>query len=389
MYLKSIEMQGFKSFANKTILQFHDGITGVVGPNGSGKSNVGDAVRWVLGEQSAKQLRGGNMQDVIFSGTETRKPLGYASVAITLDNSDHKLNVDFEEVTVTRRLYRSGESEYLMNGASCRLKDINELFYDTGIGKEGYSIIGQGQIDKILSGKPEERRELFDEAAGIVKFKRRKAVTEKKLAEEQQNLVRVNDILSELTRQLEPLERQSETAKIYLKKKEELKLLDINMFLLEMERIRNDLAKVEDRYRITEEQLKSTKEAFEHTKQEYEKLEQEQEKLEILQNRLRANDELLKGELQESLTIVKIKKIKQDSEILETYIELQNNVIVRCEAEVEQARKKLTEAMKERKIFEKLREKAWEKFQREELQKEQKEVDELVSYTYSNSTERI
>ena len=199
MYLKSIEMQGFKSFANKTILQFHDGITGVVGPNGSGKSNVGDAVRWVLGEQSAKQLRGGNMQDVIFSGTETRKPLGYASVAITLDNSGHKLNVDFEEVTVTRRLYRSGESEYLMNGASCRLKDINELFYDTGIGKEGYSIIGQGQIDKILSGKPEERRELFDEAAGIVKFKRRKAVTEKKLAEEQQNLVRVNDILSELT----------------------------------------------------------------------------------------------------------------------------------------------------------------------------------------------
>ena len=266
MYLKSIEMQGFKSFANKTILQFHDGITGVVGPNGSGKSNVGDAVRWVLGEQSAKQLRGGNMQDVIFSGTETRKPLGYASVAITLDNSDHKLNVDFEEVTVTRRLYRSGESEYLMNGASCRLKDINELFYDTGIGKEGYSIIGQGQIDKILSGKPEERRELFDEAAGIVKFKRRKAVTEKKLAEEQQNLVRVNDILSELTRQLEPLERQSETAKIYLKKKEELKILDINMFLLEMERIRNDLAKVEDRYRIAEEQLKSTKEAFEHTK---------------------------------------------------------------------------------------------------------------------------
>ena len=296
MYLKSIEMQGFKSFANKTILQFHDGITGVVGPNGSGKSNVGDAVRWVLGEQSAKQLRGGNMQDVIFSGTETRKPLGYASVAITLDNSDHKLNVDFEEVTVTRRLYRSGESEYLMNGASCRLKDINELFYDTGIGKEGYSIIGQGQIDKILSGKPEERRELFDEAAGIVKFKRRKAVTEKKLAEEQQNLVRVNDILSELTRQLEPLERQSETAKIYLKKKEELKLLDINMFLLEMERIRNDLAKVEDRYRITEEQLKSTKEAFEHTKQEYEKLEQEQENLDqtILSARDQAGENALK-----------------------------------------------------------------------------------------------
>lgn len=158
------------------------------------------------------------MQDVIFSGTETRKPLGYASVAITLDNSDHKLPVDFNEVTVTRRLYRSGESEYKINGSACRLKDINEMFYDTGIGKEGYSIIGQGQIDRILSGKPEERRELFDEAAGIVKFKRRKNTTIKKLEEERQNLVRVTDILSELTRQLEPLEKQSETARVYLPK---------------------------------------------------------------------------------------------------------------------------------------------------------------------------
>ena len=158
------------------------------------------------------------MQDVIFSGTETRKPLGYASVAITLDNSDHKLPVDFNEVTVTRRLYRSGESEYKINGSACRLKDINEMFYDTGIGKEGYSIIGQGQIDRILSGKPEERRELFDEAAGIVKFKRRKNTTIKKLEEERQNLIRVTDILSELTRQLEPLEKQSETARVYLPK---------------------------------------------------------------------------------------------------------------------------------------------------------------------------
>ena len=184
MYLKSIEVQGFKSFANKIKFDFHNGITGIVGPNGSGKSNVADAVRWVLGEQRVKQLRGGTMQDVIFSGTENRKPLSYASVAITLDNSDHKLPVEFEEVTVTRKLYRSGESEYMINGAACRLKDINEMFYDTGIGKEGYSIIGQGQIDKILSGKPEERRELFDEAAGIVKFKRRKNLSLKKLEEE-------------------------------------------------------------------------------------------------------------------------------------------------------------------------------------------------------------
>ena len=162
------------------------------------------------------------MQDVIFSGTENRKPLSYAYVAITLDNGDHKLPIEYNEVTVARRLYRSGESEYLINGSACRLKDINELFYDTGIGKEGYSIIGQGPIDKILSGKPEERRELFDEAAGIVKFKRRKAATLKKLDEEQQNLVRVTDILSELTKQLAPLERQAETAKIYLQKKENL-----------------------------------------------------------------------------------------------------------------------------------------------------------------------
>ena len=280
MYLKSIEVQGFKSFANKITFEFHNGITGIVGPNGSGKSNVGDAVRWVLGEQSAKQLRGGNMQDVIFSGTETRKPLGFAYVAITLDNSDHKLPIDYQEVTIARRLYRSGESEYLLNGTSCRLKDVNELFYDTGIGKEGYSIIGQGQIDKILSGKPEERRELFDEAAGIVKFKRRKNTAVKKLEEEQQNLTRVNDILSELTRQLAPLEKQSETARIYLKKKEELKKLDTQMFLVEMNRIRGQLKEAEEKYQIAQSDLEETCKSLDVTKSEYEKLEEELEKLE-------------------------------------------------------------------------------------------------------------
>ena len=279
MYLKSIEIHGFKSFANKINFEFHNGITAIVGPNGSGKSNVGDAVRWVLGEQSAKQLRGGNMQDVIFSGTELRRPLGFASVAITLDNSDHKLDIYFEEVTVTRRLYRSGESEYLLNGSQCRLKDINELFYDTGIGKEGYSIIGQGQIDKILSGKPEERRELFDEAAGIVKFKRRKTTALKKLADEQQNLVRVNDILAELERQLTPLEKQSETARVYLKKKEELKYLDVNLFLVELERIRTQWMEVEAKRRAAEKELSETTAAFEKTKQEYEQLERQLEEL--------------------------------------------------------------------------------------------------------------
>ncbi len=161
MYLKSIEVQGFKSFANKIKFEFHNGITGIVGPNGSGKSNVADAVRWVLGEQSAKQLRGAKMEDVIFAGTQNRKPVGFAYVAITLDNSDHALPVEYDEVTVSRRVYRSGESEYKINGHTCRLKDVTEMFYDTGIGKEGYSIIGQGQIDKILSGKPDERRELL------------------------------------------------------------------------------------------------------------------------------------------------------------------------------------------------------------------------------------
>ena len=280
MYLKSIDVQGFKSFANKITFEFHNGITGIVGPNGSGKSNVADAVRWVLGEQSAKQLRGGNMQDVIFSGTETRKPLGFAYVAITLDNSDHKLPIDYQEVTIARRLYRSGESEYLLNGTACRLKDVNELFYDTGIGKEGYSIIGQGQIDKILSGKPEERRELFDEAAGIVKFKRRKNTALKKLEEEQQNLTRVRDILGELSRQLAPLEKQSETARIYLKKKERLKQLDIQMFLTEMERIRKQLKETEGKYQIVQSDLEDTAKDFETTKTEYERLEKELEKLE-------------------------------------------------------------------------------------------------------------
>lgn len=274
MYLKSIEVQGFKSFANKILFEFHNGITGIVGPNGSGKSNVGDAVRWVLGEQSAKSLRGASMQDVIFSGTENRKPMGFASVSITMDNSDHKLPIEFDEVTVTRRVYRSGESEYRINGSACRLKDINELFYDTGIGKEGYSIIGQGQIDKILSGKPEERRELFDEAVGIVKFKRRKAAAQKKLEDERQNLVRVNDILSELTRQLTPLEKQAETAKIYLKKRDELKVLDVNMFLLEMEESRTELAALEEKLAISERDLKENSQKYESIRIEYDRLEE-------------------------------------------------------------------------------------------------------------------
>ena len=235
MYLKSIEVHGFKSFANKIVFEFGNGITGIVGPNGSGKSNVADAVRWVLGEQSAKQLRGNSMQDVIFSGTEQRKPQGFAYVAITFDNADHALAIDYEEVTVARRVYRSGESEYLLNGSVCRLKDVQELFFDTGIGKEGYSIIGQGQIDRIVSGRDEERRELLDEAAGIVKYKKRKTIAEKNLEQEAANLARVEDILAELEKQVGPLEKQSEKAREYLKYKEELKRAEVNQFLLMQE----------------------------------------------------------------------------------------------------------------------------------------------------------
>lgn len=282
MYLKSIEIQGFKSFANKILFEFHNGITGIVGPNGSGKSNVADAVRWVLGEQRVKQLRGGSMQDVIFAGTQMRKPQGFAYVAITLDNSDHKLPISFDEVTISRRLYRSGESEYKINGSPCRLKDINEMFYDTGIGKEGYSIIGQGQIDKILSGRPEDRRELFDEAAGIVKFKRRKLIAQKKLENEKQNLLRVSDILSELEKQVGPLKKQSEAAREYLRLREQLKIYEANLYLKESAALKEQLQELSNKETIVAEDLASVQKASEQLKEEYEQLNKELEELENL-----------------------------------------------------------------------------------------------------------
>lgn len=273
MYLKSIEVHGFKSFANKINFVFGDGITGIVGPNGSGKSNVADAVRWVLGEQSAKSLRGAKMEDVIFSGTEMRKAMGYAYVAITICNDDHKLPVDYEEVTVARRVYRSGESEYLLNGNNCRLRDVQELFMDTGIGKEGYSIIGQGQIDKILSGKPEDRRELFDEAAGIMKFKKRKQTALHNLEQEKLNLDRVNDILSEIELQIGPLEEQSKVAKEYLKLRDELRTLDVNLFLIENDKLKENRLHTEENLKAVNEALQSASAHFERIKEEFDKVE--------------------------------------------------------------------------------------------------------------------
>lgn len=229
-------MQGFKSFPDQTLIEFHPGITAIVGPNGSGKSNITDAIRWVLGEQSAKTLRGSRMEDVIFNGTETRRQLGFAEVTITFDNKDHYIPLDYETVEVTRRYYRSGDSEYLINKVQCRLKDIRELFLDTGIGRDGYSIIGQGRIDQILSDNSEERRKVFDEAAGIVKFKMRKRDAERKLERTEQNLVRIEDIVQEIAQRLDPLEKQAEKTRIYQKLSREIRDTDIGLTLYDIKR---------------------------------------------------------------------------------------------------------------------------------------------------------
>lgn len=311
MYLKSLEVHGFKSFANKLVFEFHNGITAIVGPNGSGKSNVADAMRWVLGEQSAKQLRGAKMEDVIFAGTQMRKPLGYAYVAVTINNEDQKLSVPYNEVKIARRVYRSGESEYLLNGTQCRLRDVQELLFDTGIGKEGYSIIGQGQIDKILSSKPEERRELFDEAAGIVKYKKRKAAAEKNLEEEKQNLVRIEDILSELGRQILPLERQAAKAKEYLKYRDELKNLDINMFLMEYKKTGNELEDVCNKIEIAVNDLDKAKFGFDESKQKYAELEEQLNNL---------NDSIDSGSTDLSARKVQLNDYENDIKVLNEQI---------------------------------------------------------------------
>lgn len=248
LFLKRLELQGFKSFADKTVLSFADGATGVVGPNGSGKSNISDAIRWVIGEMSAKSLRGSNMQDVIFAGTETRKPVNFAEVSLVLDNSTHIFNIDFEEVTVTRRLFRSGESVYQINRANCRLKDIHELFMDTGLGRDGYSIIGQGNVSQILSNKPEDRRSLFEEAAGVSKYKYRREEAARKLANTEENLVRINDIVLELENQIAPLQRQSEKAKKYLELYTEYRDLDVSLSLVTLDKNAESAKKADELY---------------------------------------------------------------------------------------------------------------------------------------------
>ncbi len=244
MYLKRLELQGFKSFADKTVLEFMPGITSVIGPNGSGKSNISDAIRWVLGEQSMKSLRSGKSSDVIFAGTQNRKSLGFAEASLIFDNSDGKLPIEYTEVTVTRKIYRSGETGYYINKVPCRLKDVLELFMDTGIGKDGYSIIGQGKIDEILSNKSEDRRNVFEEAAGIVKFKTRKEESEKKLEHTKLNLLRINDILTEIEANIEPLKIQADKARKFLNLKEELKNIEVGLFYFNIEKYKSELKEI-------------------------------------------------------------------------------------------------------------------------------------------------
>ena len=265
MYLKQLELQGFKSFPEKVRLSFRPGVTVVVGPNGSGKSNISDSVRWVLGEQRAKSLRGEKMEDVIFAGTANRKPLGFAEVSLVLDNSDQKMPIDYTEVKITRTVYRSGESRYLINGTPCRLKDIHGLFLDTGVGREGYAIIGQGRIDEILNSKGEDRRRLFEEAAGIVKFRLRREEAMEKLEKERQNLLRVEDIILELEQQLAPLEEQSRLAKEYLAYREERKTYEIAKFYHDATQIQQDMQQWGEKQAISKQHLEEAQMALSQT----------------------------------------------------------------------------------------------------------------------------
>lgn len=279
MYLKRLELQGFKSFADKTVLEFMPGITAVIGPNGSGKSNISDSIRWVLGEQSMKSLRGTKSLDIIFAGTQNRKSLGFAEASLVFDNTDGALPIEYTEVTVTRKIYRSGETGYYINKVPCRLKDVLELFMDTGIGKDGYSIIGQGKIDEILSNKSEDRRHIFEEAAGIVKFRTRKAESEKKLEHTKLNLLRINDILAEIEANIEPLKAQSEKAKKYLSLREELKSIEIGLFLYNIEKYKTTLEEIVKDEEIYTTQCEEEEEKLEKIKQLKEALKEEVDRI--------------------------------------------------------------------------------------------------------------
>lgn len=371
MYLKRLELQGFKSFADKTILEFKPGITSVIGPNGSGKSNISDAIRWVLGEQSMKSLRGAKSEDIIFAGTQSRKSLGFAEVSIVIDNSDAKLPIEYSEVTVTRKLYRNGETGYFINKTPCRLKDILELFMDTGIGKDGYSIIGQGKIDEILSNKSEDRRHIFEEAAGIVKYRTRKQESEKKMEQTKLNLLRINDILTEIEGNIEPLKAQSEKAKQYLNLREELKNIEVGLFVYNINTYKEKLEQI-----IKDEEIMTSQRNTEN------------EKLTSIQSL----KDSLKQELDEITTQIeqmqnigfestnKIEKI--NSEIGISKERIQNNITnkERLESEIKELRIRIQELKEEEKQRQEKKANLFqnkEKFE-EELKQKEKELAKLT-----------
>lgn len=363
MYLKRLDLQGFKSFPEKIKLEFNPGVTAVVGPNGSGKSNVSDAVRWVLGEQRARSLRGDKMEDVIFAGTETRKPLGFAEVSILIDNEDQKLPLAYTEVQISRRVFRSGESEYRINGTLCRLKDIQELFMDTGVGREGYSIIGQGRIDEILSAKGEERRRIFEEAAGIVKYKTRKNEAMQKLEKEQQNLLRVDDIIRELEVQVEPLRQQSEKAERYLELTERLKHAEAEEFSKAMTRMEKQLEKLQTEETAAQKEmqdslLKSTA---------------EREKTGKLRTALEVTEHTLQKQ-NEAMVQLRAELEKAEGEIRLTELQKQNTAenISRIQDEMQQKKAQLTENKAEQELLESRRTGI-----RLQLEQQQKELDVL------------
>lgn len=334
MLLKRLELQGFKSFADKTVLDFVDGSTAVVGPNGSGKSNISDAIRWVIGEMSAKSLRGANMQDVIFAGTETRKPVNFAEVSLVIDNSTHLFDIDFDEVIVTRRLFRSGESVYQINRANCRLKDIHELFMDTGLGRDGYSIIGQGSVSQILSTKAEDRRSLFEEAAGVSKYKYRKEEAERKLRGVEENLVRISDITSELESQRAPLKRQSEKARRYLGLYEEYKGLDVNLSIITIDKNKSDAEKTDRLYKSAEEELADLRATESETEQKITSLydESKQKDEEIAEN-----NRLLQEAQSQSMSA------DNEISIAENNIRNNHTMISRIDGEIQSIKEKNTE----------------------------------------------
>ena len=368
MYLKRLELQGFKSFADKTILELRPGITTVIGPNGSGKSNISDAIRWVLGEQSMKSLRGTKSLDIIFAGTQNRKSLGFAEASLVFDNSDGALPIEFTEVTVTRKIYRSGETGYYINKTPCRLKDVLELFMDTGIGKDGYSIIGQGKIDEILSNKSEDRRHIFEEAAGIVKYRSRKEEAEKKLEHTKLNLLRINDIISEIEGNLGPLQTQSEKAKKYLNLREELKNIEVGLFVYNIEKYKENLQQIVQDIDVMQSQCNDEEGKLERVK--------------ILKEELKSSIDEITEQIENMSNLgfesqKKIEQLNSDINVARTRITNNNENSVRFTDEIKEQNEKIQELKQE--LEQKLIG-VEDKIENKRQKEEEKELGKLIEY---------